>query len=273
MENKRHYRLHLTVTDPARSDMLTGLLSTMGFTGFEEAEDGLNAYAEEGAFQGEEVDIILRRQEIKYCGSWIDPENWNALWESSFEPVVIPDKVVVRADFHPSPGGEGLEIVITPRMSFGTGHHATTWLMLSEMADLDLDGKNVLDFGTGTGILAIMAEKKGARAVDAFDNDPGCISNAGENIAENGCQRIRTMLSDTVPEGQTYDVVVANINRNVIVAEARRLVKVLRPGGNLLLSGLLQEDGPAVEEAFSGMIGKPASTRGRGGWILMSYIL
>jgi ribosomal protein L11 methyltransferase len=273
MDNRRHYRLRLTVTDPAQSDMLTGLLSTMGFSGFEEAEDGLYAYAEEGAFDVEEVDLILNRIGITYCGSWIEPENWNALWESSFEPVVIPDKVVVRADFHPSSGGAGLEIVITPRMSFGTGHHATTWLMLSEMADLDLDGKDVLDFGSGTGILAIMAEKKGARAVDAIDNDPGCISNAGENIAVNGCHRIRTMLSDSVPEGQTYDVVVANINRNVIVAEARRMANVLRPGGNLLLSGLLQEDGPAVEEAFFGLIGKPASTRGRGGWILMSYVL
>ncbi len=165
-----------------------------------------------------------------------------------------------------------MEIVITPRMSFGTGHHATTWLMLSEMADLDLDGKDVLDFGSGTGILAIMAEMKGARAVDALDNDPGCIANAGENIAENGCLRIRTVLSDTVPEGKTYDVVVANINRNVILAEAGRLVKVLKPGGKLILSGLLREDGPAVEEAFSGLVGKPASTRGRGGWILLSYL-
>ena len=263
--------MHFEINDPVLTDLLIGVLSTLGCTGFEESEEGLSAYAEEGVLDLQDLDEIMRRMGLTYSGSMVEQENWNAVWESSFEPVVIPGKTVVRASFHKSVDSEGIEIVITPRMSFGTGHHATTWLMLSEMSDLDFFDKDVLDFGSGTGSLSIMAEKRGARSVDAVDNDPVCQTNATENAEENGCVRIRTILSDAVPEDRTYDVILANINRNVILAEADRLVKALRQGGWLLLSGLLEEDAVPVSEAFSGLIGNPARSGERGGWILLAY--
>jgi ribosomal protein L11 methyltransferase len=269
----RHIRLRFEVKDPAQIDLLTGILSSLGCSGFEETEEGFGAYAEEGALDLELLDKRMNQLGVKYSGSTIEETNWNALWESSFEPVVIPGKVVVRAAFHPPVQDRGIEIVITPRMSFGTGHHATTWLMLSVMSEIDLKGRDVLDFGSGTGILSIMAERQGARSVDAVDNDPGCQTNAAENSEENGCLRIVPILADTVPADKTYDIILANINRNVILAEADRMASGLRPGGRLLLSGLLVEDGPAVTEAFAERIGNPSFQKERGGWILIAYAL
>lgn len=267
----RHIRLLFEVADPAHSDLLTGILSGLGCSGFEETEEGLCAFAEEGELDLGILDKRMNQLGIKYSGSTLEEANWNAIWESSFEPVVIPGKVVVRAAFHPLVQDEGIEIVITPRMSFGTGHHATTWLMLSVMSEIDIKGNDVLDFGSGTGILSIMAERRGARSVDAVDNDPGCQTNATENAQENGCRRIVPILADTVPTDKTYDVILANINRNVILAEADSLSAGLRPGGRLILSGLLVDDGPAVKEAFAGRIGNPSFERERGGWILIAY--
>lgn len=271
MTHDRHILLSFKVSDPMKADLLTGVLSMLGCTGFEETEEGLNAFAEEGSLDMEGLDEKMRQLGVSYYGSTVENRNWNALWESSFEPVVIQGKVSVRASFHQPVAGEGIEIVITPRMSFGTGHHATTWLMLSELADMDLSGRDVLDFGSGTGILSIMAEKRGARSVDAVDNDPVCVANADENARENGCRRIRHIQAESLPADSTYDVILANINRNIILAEAGRMMAALRPGGSILLSGLLVEDGPAVGEAFSGGPGHPPATRERAGWIIVKF--
>ena len=252
--------------------MLVGLLSTLGWSGFEESEDGLYAYAEEGSVDMEDLDEKLKETCPTYYGSVVDEQNWNALWESSFDPIVIPGKVVVRASFHEPWVGVETEIVITPRMSFGTGHHATTWLMLSEMAELDINGGEVLDFGTGTGILAIMAVKRGAASVYAIDNDPVCVSNTLENAIDNTCPGILSELADRAPGQGSYDLVLANINRNVILSQAEALSAILRPGGRLLLSGLLKEDAEVVASAFEPLLGAPEKRRDRGDWILLSFI-
>ncbi|RYD96899.1 MAG: 50S ribosomal protein L11 methyltransferase [Sphingobacteriales bacterium] len=180
----------------------------------------------------------------------IGERNWNAEWEKNFPPVVVNDFVAVRAHFHEPIPGVRHELLITPKMSFGTGHHATTWQMMQAMESLDFNGKRVFDFGTGTGVLAILAEKLGASRVLAIDNDVWSLENAQENCERNGCTHVEVALSSELPEGETFDIVLANINRNVLLQYVDYLKKAVVPGGYLLLSGLLTEDRAIIEEAY-----------------------
>jgi ribosomal protein L11 methyltransferase len=217
-------------------------LAEAGFEGFEEKEDSLVAYIQERDFDGQLLKDIAFKYQLQYTSERIPDQNWNEVWESNFSPVILGDFVAVRADFHEPVPAVQHEIVITPKMSFGTGHHATTSMMLLQMRELPLSGKTVLDFGTGTGILAIMAEKLGAVKVTAIDNDNWSIENAKENIAKNLCSRIEVILADSLGEKDDFDVILANINRNVIVEQFSSLVQHLRKKGSLLLSGLLSSD-------------------------------
>jgi len=169
-------------------------------------------------------------------------QNWNRQWEESFEPVIIENAVVVRAHFHSPIENILHEIVITPKMSFGTGHHATTFLMIQQMLSLNFKNKHVFDFGTGTGILAIFAEMLGAFKVQAIDIDEWSITNAKENIAANNCSRIELLLSASTNNIDSYDIILANINKNVILTTLPSLAGLLNAGGTMLLSGLLQQD-------------------------------
>jgi ribosomal protein L11 methyltransferase len=164
------------------------------------------------------------------------------LWESNFEPVVVEDFCKVRADFHPASGSAKHDIIITPKMSFGTGHHATTYMMIQQMRDLDFKGKAVADFGTGTGILAILAEKLGSSKVVAIDYDEWSIQNAEENILKNGCTAISLQQADTFSPPENFDIILANINRNVILDNLDGLVFGLNAKAFLLISGILKED-------------------------------
>ena len=160
--------------------------------------------------------------------------------------IVIDDFVSIRADFHNPVAGVEHEIVITPKMSFGTGHHATTYMMVQQMREIDFEEKNVFDFGTGTGVLAILAEKLKAKEIIAVDNDEWSISNAAENIERNGGVAIRLEEANTIKGENQFDIILANINRNVIIENFPVMVDRLAPGGVLLLSGLLLEDEPAI---------------------------
>ncbi|MDE3254265.1 MAG: 50S ribosomal protein L11 methyltransferase, partial [Bacteroidota bacterium] len=170
---------------PDLQENLIAELSQIGFDGFEESADQLTAYIDLEHFEEKELNIILNKYDLKYSKSILNKQNWNQLWESNFEPVQVDDFVGVRADFHPPFVDVQHELIITPKMSFGTGHHATTYLVMQLMRDLDFTGARVFDFGTGTGILAILAEKLGASRVLAVDNDDWCIRNAAENILVN----------------------------------------------------------------------------------------
>jgi len=160
--------------------------------------------------------------------------------------VIVDDFVAVRADFHKPVAGVTHEIVVTPKMSFGTGHHATTLMMLQQMREVDFKDKRVLDFGTGTGLLAILAERLGAKKIIAIDNDDWSIENAKENIKNNGCSSIMLQKADSPQMDETFDIVLANINRNVIVGNFHFLTSQLAMGGTLLLSGILKEDGDVI---------------------------
>ncbi len=247
---RQYVGITLENLDEAGKDLATGLLSELGYDGFEDGPDGFSAFIEASAFDEAGLAAATQMLGVGWRKNIIREENWNALWENSFEPVVIPGKVAVRADFHSPVDGVEYEVIITPKMSFGTGHHATTWMMMDMMFGIGFEGLKVLDFGAGTGILAILAEKMGASQVDAVDHDPWCILNMEENLHLNRSNRVKVVQSDRIPAGQTYDIVLANINRNFLLEHAHGLVSLLRPGGKLLLSGFLEEDVPDLTNAY-----------------------
>ena len=225
-----------------QSDLLIAQLSEIGFNGFEEEENNLKAFVPVYDFAEAAVKEIAASHHLSFYKSTIEETNWNAVWESNFQPVIVDNFVGIRADFHEPIKGVEHEIVITPKMSFGTGHHATTFMMIQQMREIDFTGKSVFDFGTGTGILAILAEKLGADKVFAVDYDEWSIENAKENLAKNNCSKFVLKKADNaVGEGQ-YDILLANINKNVILENFYTLVKNMTPTGLILLSGLLIED-------------------------------
>lgn len=229
-----------------QQEILISQLSELGAEGFEQTDDRLLAYFNEHTFQSYEVNQLLQGRDLHT--TTITEQNWNAVWESNFQPVVIGDFCGIRAEFHEPIPNVRHELVITPKMSFGTGHHATTHMMVAHMETIDFRGKHVFDFGTGTGILAIMAEKLGAARVSATDIDEWSMENAQENAARNQCSHISLELTDQLPEGN-FDIILANINRNVILHYLPALRKILKPGGQILFSGLLTSDEETIREA------------------------
>jgi len=180
--------------------------------------------------------------------------------------------VAIRADFHAPIVNVENEILITPKMSFGTGHHATTFLMMQQMRNIDFNNKSVFDFGTGTGILAILAEKLGATSVFAIDNDEWSIENAKENAAKNACMHIDLALKDDPGGEETFDIILANINKNVILTYLSVLVNRLKKGGYLLLSGLLKEDEEDIQQAANQLPVKYISTTHKNNWICIMFL-
>lgn len=245
-----HIKLNFRLVDQEQKETLMAMLSTLDFIGFEETEEGLVAYMEEPAYREEEVKDITDTLNLQYTTEAISKRNWNEEWEKNFEPVIIDGFCSVRAYFHPKPDNVEYDIVITPKMSFGTGHHATTALMMEFMRGLDFTGKTVLDFGTGTGILAILAEMLGAASVIGIDNDDWSVENAVENCARNNATRIHIQLAtaDDIDPKLEFDMVLANINRHILLAYMDRMAVQLKPGGTLLLSGILPEDIAMVRE-------------------------
>jgi ribosomal protein L11 methyltransferase len=225
-----------------KAEILLALLSEMQYEGFEETAEGLKAFISQAAFDAQALQELMGTQQCTYTLLPIAAQNWNEQWESSFEPVRINDFAAIRAGFHQPLTNVQYDIVITPKMSFGTGHHATTSMMVEQMATINFTGKSVLDFGTGTGVLAILAAKMGAAHILAIDNDDWSISNSVENIAANGCGHIQIEKAETIPGNIQFDVILANINLNVITASLPLLASACKPGANVLLSGFLQGD-------------------------------
>ena len=230
--------------------VLIAELSSMGFDAFEQKDNELDAFADENNFDEQGLTDVLKLHHVDFKKTVVPPQNWNELWESNFQPISVDDFCYIRADFHAAVAGMKHEIVITPKMSFGTGHHPTTHAMIQQMRDIDFENKSVADFGTGTGILAIMASKLGAKSVWAIDNDDWSIENANENIAKNNCQNISLEKRDEFGNGQQFEVVLANINRNVILDSVKQIAAGLSSGSTLLLSGLLKQDEEVVIKAF-----------------------
>lgn len=227
-------------------EILISLLSEQGAMGFEQKDEYLLAYFSQSDFNSYEVNEIIKDREHHL--QVIEEQNWNSVWESNFSPVIVEDFCAVRADFHAPISGVQHEIIITPKMSFGTGHHATTYMMMHQMREMDISGKSVFDFGTGTGILAILAEKSGAEKIYGIDVDDWSIKNAEENIEKNNCSKIKVELSSDLPAGN-FDIILANINRNVILQYMPLLKKTVVKKGYILFSGLLIEDADVIISA------------------------
>ncbi|HUS00091.1 MAG TPA: 50S ribosomal protein L11 methyltransferase [Chitinophagaceae bacterium] len=261
---------------PARSkeqsEILIAQLSEINFDAFEEKENSLSAYINEEDFNEAELNNVLSQKNISYTKKIIEETNWNAKWESEFEPIVIEDFVAIRASFHKPIANVQHEIIITPKMSFGTGHHATTWLMLQQMQRIDFTGKSVLDFGTGTGILAIMAKKLGAKKVTAIDNDVLSINNANENIIANNGSDIALIQKDNLDDLKSFDIILANINLNVISGSLQQLKVISHPSAVLLLSGFLITDKQTLINNFMAEGFKYISSMEKDNWLSMLII-
>lgn len=228
-------------------EILIAELAEVGFDSFLENEDGIDAYAPEGEFQraafDQVIDTYRDAAQITLSEGILPKVNWNEEWEKNYDPIAVDDLVYVRASFHEPVPGFSHEIVINPKMSFGTGHHATTFQMLRHQGTLDHQGKRVLDVGSGTGILAIMANLLGATAVEAFDIDDWCVDNGNENFDLNGLSTRMGLgtIREVNPQG-SFDIVLANINKNVLLDEMGIYAGLLKSQGYLLLSGFYTED-------------------------------
>lgn len=237
-------------------EILIAELAEIGFDSFLENDKGLQAYITEDLFNDiafkQLIEAYSEKTSLFYSLKKIKRENWNEQWEQSFEPINVTDRILVRASFHQAIDGFEHEIIITPKMSFGTGHHETTYQMMALALEVDHVGKTVLDVGTGTGILAILAEKLGASKIRAFDIDEWSVENTRENIGLNKCQHIEVSLGTISDEEKTeYDIVLANINLNILLAEIPTYSQFIKPGGMLFLSGFYEKDIPDIEACCS----------------------
>lgn len=253
------------------SEILIAQLSEIGFDGFEEGENFLLGYIADDKLNEDQLKKIISSHQLTYSKNLIEQKNWNEEWEKNFEPVIVNDFVAIRAHFHQPVKNVEHEIIITPKMSFGTGHHATTYMMMQQMPSIDFKNKNVFDFGTGTGILAILAEKLGAAKITAIDNDEWSISNASENIERNNCKNIQLLLRDSPVTLGKFDVILANINKNVILQYLTMLVDSLIENGHLLVSGLLKEDETHILKTADILSLKNINTIYRDKWICVKF--
>ncbi len=238
------------------AEILTAELNEIGYESYDETDDGLNAYILEKFFDIKKVEQLqvnsIPNVTIDYSHKVIKTQNWNEVWEKNFEPILIEDQCLIRAPFHNNTPKTKFEIVIEPKMSFGTGHHETTNLMLKTMLGLDLNDKIVLDMGCGTGVLAILASMKGAKDITAIDIDEWAYNNTLENIGKNNCQNIKVFQGDAgLLADQHFDIIIANINRNILMDDIKHYSKVLKQHGTLLLSGLYSKDLAMIKEEAS----------------------
>ena len=269
------YEFSVTPKNPA-TEILIAELGHVGFESFVENDTGVTAYIQKQEWNSNILDdlYILGSAEfkIKYAHYEVIQTNWNKEWEKNFNPIQVDGLVSVRAPFHENPSLK-FDIVIEPKMSFGTGHHETTHMMIQHLLALDLENKKVLDMGCGTGILAIFAEMKGAQPTDAIDIDSWCYQNSIENVQRNGCKHITVLEGDSsLLKGKKYDVIIANINRNILLSDMKIYTDCLHQEGILLLSGFYKDDIAIIESEvvkhglfFDKMIQ-------RNSWVALKYL-
>lgn len=248
--NYIQYNFTVTPTEPG-TDILVALLSELEFESFSATDTGVEAYVQE-EFDNEQAvkEISIDGFLLSYQRIEIPKTNWNEEWEKNFHPVFVDDLVCIRAHFHPKADGIKHDIVITPKMSFGTGHHDTTWLMSKTLFEIDVAKKSVLDMGCGTGILAILAHQLGATPVLGIDIDEWSIENSIENANNNNASVIEFKKGDVtlLPITQTFDVVLANINKNVLKKDLAHYYNALKNNGTILLSGFFVADVAELSE-------------------------
>lgn len=238
------------------NDILTAQLSLLGYTGFLDTPEGMNAYIPEDSFDYSEVSnlsvVHIFNELIEFRTKTIKEKNWNESWEKSFKPVIIEDQCIIRAPFHSPEQSYPFDIIIEPKMSFGTGHHSTTYLMIKTILNLKIENKKILDIGCGTGVLAILADKMKAKEVLAIDNNEWAYKNTIENIDINKAKNISCRLG-TVEEikNESFDIILANINKNVLLNDLHHYADMLNQSGKLILSGIYSNDLEEIRQTAS----------------------
>ena len=244
------YTLLRVSCDPAFTEILIAELAEAGFDTFQETENGVDAYAEMEKYDARALTSIRDKYRdvtaLDFSFDRIEKQNWNEEWEKNYQPIDVEGECLIRAEFHKPEKKFSYEIIITPKMSFGTGHHQTTYLMIKNQLRIDHRAKRVMDAGCGTAILAIMAAKRGATQIEAFDIDEWSVINGKENIEINGCTHIHLQQGKVTEVELTgsFDIILANINKNVLLGEMHIYSRYLSPGGALLLSGFYTHDIP-----------------------------
>lgn len=256
------------------SDVIIAKLSELGFDGFLETEDDVMAYCEVTTQKAGDISILLTAAYFHGFGiNIISDRNWNAEWEAEYESVCIDDKIVVRAPFHPARLEVAFDLIIEPRMSFGTAHHETTSQMLSMLSGLEVKDKSVLDMGCGTAVLAILAKKMGASPILAIDNDEWAYNNALDNIQMNDAAEIEVLLGDAdTLEKRSFDIIIANINRNILLKDIHAYANSLNAGGLLLMSGFYEADLEQIKDESERHGLKMLEARSKNKWMAAAFI-
>ena len=260
------------------NNMMVAFLSSLPFDSFEEQKNGVIAYLPEEKNTVDvqkEISDVCTRYQIEFEKDIVQNKNWNEEWESSFKPVEVGDFCIIKASFH-----EGVDntrykysIDITPQMTFGTGHHETTFLMIEMLSEINVENKKIFDFGAGTGILSILAEKMGASEIIAIDNDPVAVENIVLNAKSNDCGKITSEFGEHADIGKfVFDLVFANINKNILIQEAENLSMSLKKGGFLILSGILKDDLDDIKNLYERNSMKLMKTLEKGKWIAMKFV-
>ncbi len=258
------------------SEILIAELGEKAFESFTETETGIDAFVQKELWDETILDdvYILQSEEftIDYTFEEIEQINWNEEWEKNFEPIEVDGKCHVRAPFHPKTEAE-FDIVIEPKMSFGTGHHETTHMMIQHLLEMDVTGLKTLDMGCGTAILAILAEMKGAQPIDAIDIDNWCYLNSIENAERNNCRHITVYEGDAaLLQGKKYDLIIANINRNILLNDMQSYVDCLNAGGTILFSGFYEEDIPFIDNSCTEKGLTYIKKFQRNNWVSLKYV-
>lgn len=272
-------KLTLSPFSEETAEIIIASLADLGCDSFEIDDSCVKAYIAENIFDKNTIDNTIAEfkhlAEISCTVNRIKAQNWNAVWESNFEPIVISDICLIRAPFHDnSLPAVKHEVVIMPKMSFGTGHHATTYLIAEALLYLNVTGLNVLDMGCGTGILAIIAAQKNAAHIDAVDIDEWAFENAQENIIANGVsEKINVILGDAaIIKGKLYDLILANINRNIILADIKQYSHALKHNGRLIVSGIFTDDIEAIEIAAKSYNLTKVEQKSRDNWARIQFV-
>lgn len=259
----------------AFTELIMARLGEAGFESFSETDEGLLAYIPSAQFDPAMLNNPMlwpEGVEVEYTWAVIPEENWNAVWESNFEPVTLAGRCHIRAPFHPAMPALEYEIVIEPKMSFGTAHHETTALMIEYLIDLPVKGLSVLDMGCGTGVLAILATMRGAAKVTAIDNDEWAYRNALENVEKNKTTGIDVYIGDaTLLKEMKFDFIIANINRNILLNDMHAYCQSLKRGGTLLMSGFYRQDLDAIKTSAESLGLKYQGYRERNNWVAACF--
>ena len=275
----KEVKLNIEPNTQENREIVTALLSSLPYDSFQDTEKGVNAYIKEKDFDKSQLNEILSNIDssilnVSFELNDIPSQNWNETWESNFEPVFINENCVIRATFHKIKPVPEYDIVIEPKMAFGTGHHQTTYLVSQELFDTKLNNKYVLDMGCGTGVLSIIASKLGAKHIVAIDNDEDAYINTKENFKINNIKNADAYLGDAslLSKFSDFDIIIANINRNILLQDMPEYAKVLKNKGQIIFSGFYKKDLSMIMEKAETLSLKLSNIRDKDNWLAATFV-